>query len=149
MTNNSEGIRKDTKKRTLGERFKTDTDWISNDDYRSDTFETSSEIAVDITGSNITFFLEKETTVLILVTANIQTGGGAGAIGILSLIIDGSGVSPEIEGTDMSGEPMTGTTHIVQTLAAGSHIVKLQLRSAVPSMVYVTHRRLSLAKLVE
>ena len=145
----NESIRKDTNSRILGEKLYTDTDWIYETNYLSDNFETESEVSVDITGSGITLYLEKETTLLILVTANIQTSDLGGAIGTLTLKVDATTATPEIEGTDISGEPMTGTIHFVTTLAVGSHTFKLQLRSSVPAPVYVTHRRLSIIKLVE
>lgn len=143
----SESVKVDTKKRTLGEKFYTDEDWSFETDYRSSSFTTSSTSYVDITGSSLTIFFEKTTTVMVLFTVHQESA--TSTIGLVALYIDGDIQSPVITGTDQATVPVVATAHVVTSVDAGSHTFKLKLQASSPAQVEVTHRRLSVINLVE
>jgi len=79
----------------------------------------------DITGATLTFTLKRESVVVILATSSGYMGLDAGDSGNGYVFIDVDGTEYFPRSHFYSGSLETGATHLIATLAAGSHTVKM------------------------
>lgn len=117
---------KDSSKRSLGEKFYSDTIFRS-EDVSNINFSTTSTSFTDVTGSTISLILDKAINVIILFEGTVYSAVPAALLyAVLAVNLDGTNLVPRIVGS-------LGTTtehemgQFTRLLAVGSHTIKLQM----------------------
>lgn len=118
-------IKRDRQNRVLGQKFYNDKN-LNHEEVGDLTFNTSSESFVDVTGSELSIYFEKDTSVLILIFGQIQPDT-ANYTAYMQLVIDDVAEPPEVKSTEL-GEAEVVTAHFVKDLEKGTHVFKLQTK---------------------